>query len=275
MKNLETLKKETPWAKRILIKLAKVAVKRIPVIGAAYEIVDETLLETMAEKEQEKTNELVGIMYEKLEPLMRRLESDESLTDEKLEEELTKKINADQLKSFEEEVKAKEEEWKELQNELTKEMKGHGSQIEDLSAEVARLGNALDVTSRFKHIAPVVRHKLSVRGSIKSLYDIIESQTKVGGQGAIRRAHRKGTREDKRVIVKGLKAGKEGDTKAVQRFLLEGFLASQIVHPNIVRVTDFGGFLETDEYFIEMEDLGNKSLKEWAVENPFKSKAII
>ncbi len=60
---LERLSQEQPLAKRILWKLAKTALKKIPVVGPIYELVDETVLKSMAEMHQDQVNRMVELMY--------------------------------------------------------------------------------------------------------------------------------------------------------------------------------------------------------------------
>ncbi len=69
----------------MLFKIAKKALCSVPVIGQIYEMVDDVVLGSIAEEEQDQVNDLVKIMYEKLEPLMRELEA-KDLPDEELEE---------------------------------------------------------------------------------------------------------------------------------------------------------------------------------------------
>jgi formylglycine-generating enzyme required for sulfatase activity/serine/threonine protein kinase len=280
MKDLRTLQNETPLARRMLMRLAKKALCKIPVIGAAFELLDEVVLGSIAAQEQERVNSLVGLMYERLEPLLRKLETEE-LPDEALENRLAQPEVAADLEKFAAEVRSRQADFQKIVDRLAAQVGKHEekietitSEIETLTSEVAKLGQSLDIGAQFKYIAQSVKHRLSIQGNVQDLYDNLAKPSGSGGQGLLYRAHRLGTAQGRTVVVKTLKAKRSGDVKAIQRFLLEGFLSSQIVHPNIVRVTDYGGFYAADEYFIEMEDLGNTTLKDWYMQNPFTGENL-
>lgn len=273
MVNFPAFENETPLAKHILKRAAKAAVKSLPVIGQAFALFDDVVLGSLsdqnkerANQQQEQVNKLVEIMYQKLGPLMRSLEK-ENLSDEALEERLIQPDVQKDLQGFAQEIQRQQEYFKSLFDQMASRVEKNEKRLEEVAQSVESLWKTLGLGAHFKHIAQSVQNRLIIQGHVTDLYDKIERLKDSGGQGVLYRVHRKGTPADRKVVVKMLK--KSDDSKARERFLLEGFLSSFMIHPNIVRVTDYGGFLEAGEYYIEMEDLGNTTLKDWAKANPY------
>lgn len=260
-------KTSTPLYQRMLWRVAKLALKKIPVIGGVYELVDEVVLRSLHEEHQAQVNALVKMLQERLAPVLDKLTAEE-LSDEKLPERLEKPDVALVLYQLRQEFSSRQNEFSAVTKQLAEQVSQHEEKISQLTEAVENLSKNLEIGEQFKYIAQSVKHHIGVRGSVWDMYENISKLNEWGGQGVIYRARRKGTAPNKTVIVKVLKERKTGDSKAIQRFLLEGFLSSHISHPNIVQVTDYGGFFESDEYYIEMEDLGNTTWKRWAGENP-------
>jgi formylglycine-generating enzyme required for sulfatase activity/serine/threonine protein kinase len=276
MGELSRLQQEKPLAKRILWRLAKKALGKIPIVGPAYELLDEVVLSSIAAQKQEQVNHLVRLMYDKLEPLLRQLETlpAAELADEALETRLETKEIVAQLAALQDAVVARQQEFSDVTGYLRAQVAQHEKEIASLTSEVAKLGQALDIGGHFKYISQSVKHRIAVPGSVRELYDQFAKISDAGGQGVLYRAHRMGTPSASTVAVKVLKQKRTDDTRAIQRFLLEGFLSSHLIHPNIVRVSDYGGFFAADEYFIEMEDLGDVTLKKWCEQHHFDGSNV-
>lgn len=254
-------------ANKLLWRLVKLILKPIPVIGTAYEIVDDVLLRSIQETRQEQVNAFVMMLQNKLSPILDKL-ANEDIVDEKLPERLNQPDVCSTVESFRQEFIARQREFTALTTLLQNQLAQHEEKIVALTESVANISQNLEIGAQFKYIAQSVKHHLSLYGSVWDMYDHVTKLNDLGGQGIIYRAHKKGMPANKTVALKVLKSRRSDDAKAIQRFLLEGFLSSQISHPNIVRVSDYGGFFSSDEYFIEMEDLGDVTWKHWAEQNP-------
>lgn len=261
---------ESSLAKRIILNLSKVALKNIPIIGPIFEGLDEGLLLSIEKDEQNKLNKLIMQMYERFEPLVRKLEK-ENLPDEQFFAKLNEPEISEKLKQFSDEIEKNKDKFEDLVLSLNDKVKELGNKIKKISECVEEYAKGHDNTAHFKYIGESIKQRIKKFGSIDDLYDDLKKIGRFGGQGIIYRAYRKNFSHKKAVIVKILKAKKTKDSKAVQRFLLEGFLASQVINSNIVKVIDYGGYSENEQYYIEMEDLGDINLKKWCELNPFKN----
>lgn len=111
-------------------------------------------------------------------------------------------------------------------------------------------GLALVEASSEKELDPLLGQVLGGRYRV-------ERKIGQGGMGHVYVASHQGL--GRRVAVKVLHPTREGDPRAVQRFLREARATARIVHENIVQVLDFGR-AEDGRYFLAMELLEGESL---------------
>lgn len=263
---LIAFKKESSKAKRIILSLGKTALKSVPVLGNIVSLLDEGILDEVQSIHQDAINKLVEHMYDSFEPILRKHEEEELNEGDFLEQLKNKCIP--ELDEFAQKIQNEQDNFLELINFNTAEIKKLNEKIDLIAAGTEELSSSLVLKYAFTHIGDSVSLHLNCRGCIDNLYEDLESVSRSGGQGEIFRAYKKGNRS-KKIILKVLKVNRAHDSKSIERFLLEGYLGSQLIHENIVRIIDYGGFIESYEFFIEMEDLGDESLKAWCKENPF------
>lgn len=256
-----------PLMQKMMWRVAKIALKKVPIVGYVYEIIDDVILRSIKETHQEEVNQLLEMLNQKLLPVIRKL-AQEDLPDEQLVARLEQSDMQHQLQALRQEFEARYKDFDGITKILTCQIEQHGAQIQNLTEAVAQLNQSLDIGSQFKYIAQCVKHRINMQGHVSQMYDSIQKISEAGGQSEVYRVHRRSTLAHQTAVVKILKERRTNNTKAIQRFLLEGFLSSQIIHSNIVRVKDYGGFWLSNEYYIEMEDLGETTWKQWADNNP-------
>jgi serine/threonine-protein kinase len=92
-----------------------------------------------------------------------------------------------------------------------------------------------------------------------------------GGMAAVYRAHDELL--DRSVAVKILRSQFTNDDEFVTRFRREAQAAARLSHPNIVNVYDVGQ--DKEVYYIVMEYVSGKTLKEWITNGPLSVEAAV
>lgn len=110
----------------------------------------------------------------------------------------------------------------------------------------------------------ILRH-VSAEGEITDLY-VLDSELDRGGMSTLFLAQRKDSGEWR--ALKRFHAMGQG---MLERFLIEGFVGKYFLHSEyLVSTLDFGGFLNSGEYFIECELLHGLNLAQWLKRNPYR-----
>src|SRR5690606_22669443 len=86
----------------------------------------------------------------------------------------------------------------------------------------------------------------------------IDARIGVGGMGVVFRATH--VIIDKPLAIKVLRSEHAAHPEVVQRFLLEAQLASQIKHPNVVDISDYGQIVAGGAAYYVMEHLSGRTL---------------
>lgn len=92
-----------------------------------------------------------------------------------------------------------------------------------------------------------------------------------GGMGIVYKA--RDTRQDKVVALKVLSGSGLPSNEIRRRFDREASVGLKLVHPNIVRIFEIGD--ERGEFYISMEFIEGKTLRQLLQENPLESKRVI
>ncbi len=265
----EQLQKEQPLVKRMFWNFSKTALKMVPGVGPIYELVDETVFKSIKEVHQDQINRMVELMYRHFQKI---IQVSKAQTDEELEKELQSQTIQKAMEQFREDIQNKQNALESLLHTIEEELGDHQKHIKALLTEVERLSQPAELNLKLDHLMPSILHRIQQLGEITDAYEKIQPIPRLSGQGTLYRAIRKDTKQQ--IVLKTLKKRYIEDSKAVQRFLLEGFISLQLAHPNIVKVSDYGGFWESQQYFIEMEDLGEVNLWEWAKQNPYNGRDL-
>ena len=88
---------------------------------------------------------------------------------------------------------------------------------------------------------------------------VIDREIGAGGMGTVYRA--KQLNIDRHVAIKTMRRGLDKGSEFLERFLREATLASQVTHPHLVSIHDFGQ-MRSGELFLVMEYLDGESLAE-------------
>lgn len=265
--------KGNPLRKRIFFFLFKNALASIPVIGPIFAMVDELVISNVDKANLDAINELVEKMYKQFGPLVEELE-EKQLSDEDLLTYIKKRAVLAKINDFTESVEQDRELYEPLCNDIKSKIKGLDEKVHLLSEKIDDLSSDFNVGKQFKHISDSIKLRLSLFGSIDYFYKDLELISDAG-EAKVYRAKRKDYNVNQSVVIKVLENVKEKDLKLVYRFLLEGFLASQLNHFNIVYIYNFGGFIKENQFYIEMEDLGDVNLKKWSIQNPLKHESVL
>ncbi len=113
---------------------------------------------------------------------------------------------------------------------------------------------------------------MSIVGTIVSGRYRIDRLLGEGGMGAVYEAEH--TLMHKRVAVKVLHAEMSKLTEVVTRFEREAMAAGRIEHPNVASATDFGK-LDDGSFFLVLEFIEGKSLRENIAKGPFPARRAI
>ncbi len=119
--------------------------------------------------------------------------------------------------------------------------------------------------AQFPHLSKEVLRHLSGEGVLADLYEL-GPEIDRGGMSQVFTAVRKGTGE--RRALKRFVANGRG---MLERFLIEGFVGKNFLHSDyLVSTFDFGGFLNSGDYFIECELLSGQNLSRWLRSHPYR-----
>jgi len=265
------LQQEPTLAKRIFWKLVKTAVKRIPLVGPSYELVDETVLKSMAENYPTQVNRFVELIYARFEGIMKEL-TIKCQTEDALERELQIQPIQKEMDQFCQDIQSKRNGLESLLHAIITATAMDRTPIQFFLQGVEQLSKTLNLN--VSNLIPSILHRILQKGQLADLYEILEKIPDLGSQEALYRAVRKEDKDRIPIVMKVLKPNKMNDPTAVQKFLLEGFLCLPLEHSNIVRVYDYGGFWKAQEYFIEMEDVDSVTLQQWAEEHPYDGRNL-
>jgi hypothetical protein len=106
---------------------------------------------------------------------------------------------------------------------------------------------------QFPHLSKDILRHISREGRIRDIYELGEKIGE-GGMSRIVTARRKGESEVIALKILRPEVGK------IERFLIEGYVGKYHLNsPYLLQTRDFGGFLNSGEYFIECELLEGQS----------------
>lgn len=119
--------------------------------------------------------------------------------------------------------------------------------------------------AQFPHLSKEVLRHLSGEGVLADLYEL-GPEIDRGGMSQVFTAVRKGTGE-RRALKRFVAAGRG----MLERFLIEGYVGKTYLQSDyLVSIFDFGGFLNSGDYFIECELLQGQNLSRWLQSHPYR-----
>ena len=118
---------------------------------------------------------------------------------------------------------------------------------------------------QFPHLSEEILRHLSGEGVMADIYHLHQELDR-GGMSQIFRAQRKDNGE-----WRALKRFTPAGRGMLERFLIEGYVGKYFLDSEyLVSTFDFGGFLNSGDYFIECELLHGENLSRWLQSNPYR-----
>jgi serine/threonine protein kinase len=229
----------------------------------AGELVDELvfgLKEAIAQREIER---LITAIQDQLQELNYRLSSIEEAADERAVQELVQPQIPLMLRDYRSQFGEFFYKIGKLDQSCDEKILAFGERFE--GGDTGHFLRETGLGIQFPHLSTDILRHLTREGELQDIYELGDEIDR-GGMSRIIRARRKG--HNKWIALKCFTAGERG---MLERFLIEGYVGRTFLNsPYLLDITDFGGFINSGDYFIESELLCGQNLQCWIRSHPYR-----